>query len=183
MTTKKQLIRIIIIVLVLIGTFFAGREIYYARKVNQQSVQIKLDSVALTKNSFGIIIGTVEKSLGTKRFIDDNGEVMINTRWQVKVEKVYKGNVSNSVIVQTPGGRYGLTEVVAEDAPTLTKEDKVLLYLSPWRNSGEYQITGQFQGKFNVSKANDGTEIFTQQETGNIKTVSELENELKTTNS
>ena len=182
MTTKKQVIRLVIIAVVLVGAFFGGRELYYARHITQNSIQVKLESADLTKQSSGIIQGTVEKKLSTKRFTDASGELMVNTLWQVKIDETYKGTFSQSLVVETPGGRYGLTEVVVEDAPTLAVGEKVLLYLQPIESSSDYQLTGQFQGHFTVTKDEKGNEVFVQQGTEIKETKTLIKEEIKAIN-
>lgn len=182
MTTQKQILRIFIIVIVLAVIFFGGRELYYARHVTQRSLQIKLNGTALAKNSSAIITGTVEKSLGAKRFTDENGEIMVNTRWQIKVDKNFKGSLPASIVVQTPGGRYGLTEVIVEDAPQLATGDKVLLYLQPYDNTSDYQVTGQFQGRFSLTTDQSGNPVYEQAETKLKKSMADLEKEIITAN-
>ncbi|MFA5069675.1 MAG: hypothetical protein WC528_00080 [Patescibacteria group bacterium] len=178
MTAKKQVIRVVIIVVVLVAVFFGGRELYYAKHITRQSLMVKLTAEELVRDSNIIMQGTVTKSLGTKRYADENGEIMVSTRWQVKVDKQYKGENFGTVIVQTPGGRYGLTEVIVEDAAVLTPEEKVLLYLSQAEDEGEYRVVGELQGKFEVSEDTAGNVTFIQQGTDEIKTPDKLQTEI-----
>jgi hypothetical protein len=179
MTRKKQIIRIAIITLVLLTIFIGGREIYFARMITINSIQIEMNGIDLVKNSESIIIGTVEKMIGSKRYFDETGELMVDTQWQVAVIKDYKNLISGNIIINVPGGRYSLTEVIVEDAPNLIEYEKVLLYIKSSKTKGEYEIVGQFQGKYSVIADKSGLEIFVQDQTNIRKTNLELENELK----
>lgn len=180
MTTKKQILRIAIMVAVIGLVFFAGRELYFARNITQQSIMVKLTGADLTKQASAIILGTVQKEEGTYRFTADNNEVMVNTRWSVSVDKILKGNVPASIVVQTPGGRYNLTEIIVEDAASFTAGEKVLLYLeaSPVK-TGEYAVTGEFQGHFTQTKDASGNEVYEQQETKETKMLVTVTDEIK----
>ena len=174
MTRKKQIFRIAVLAALLLAVFFGGREIYFARQITKQSLMIKLTTEELASQSEMVIQGTVVKALGARRYFDENGELMVSASWQVKPDRAFKGQLPGTLIVQTPGGRYGLTEIIVEDAAELAVGQRVLLYLKPAAEKEKYEVTGEFQGKFEVAKDFAGEEIFRQQGTGETVKVEKI---------
>jgi len=169
MTKQRQIIRLSIIVIGSAVLFFGGRELYYLRSIERYPLMIEMDEQTLQKEADLIIRGTVETPIGTTRYIDTTGELTVATRWQVNVVESLKGDSSESIVVRTLGGRYGLTELWVEDEAAFVSGESVLLYLDRDVDSTEYRVAGMFQGHFIVDD-----DKLTQQETGKEQSLNDV---------
>lgn len=150
MTTQRQIIRISIIIIGAAVLFFGGRELYYFRSIERYPLMVEMDAQTLQKEADVVIRGTIEKQIGAIRYTDATGELTVATRWQVNVAESLKGYTSESIVVRTLGGRYGLTELWVEDEATFASGESVTLYLDRDADSTEYRVVGMFQGHFTV---------------------------------
>jgi len=158
MTTRRQIIRLIIIVAGIFVVFLIGRELYFARSYVQMINPVSVSFGELVNKADFIVRGTAAKKLSSYRTIED-GEVMVYTRWQFKVDQVYKGNPAKKIILKTPGGRYGLTDVQVEGRPAVTLGKEAVLFLT--KQNGDYVI--QFsQGYYTIERDEQGNEIMVQ---------------------
>ncbi len=171
MTTNKQLIRLVILVVSICAVFFVGRELYYARSFDQVILPASVSFDEMVQKAEVIVRGSVTKKLGSQRTIE-NGEVMVYTRWQLNVEQAYKGNPGRMIKLKTVGGRYGLTEVRVEGAAKITLGKPVVLFLS--KQNDDYIFRFSWQGYYDIERDAQGKEILVQQLSKETKTLDEL---------
>lgn len=142
----------------------------------KQSLTIeKLDLPALQQRADTVVRGTVVKKMGTMREVDATGEDMVYTRWQIQINKKYKGRPEGKIIVRTMGGQYLSTIVEAEDQPDLSVKEQVFLFLQAvpgWK--GDYRIVGEFQGTYKIEER-QGKNIAIQPETKTERPEQDLE--------
>ncbi|MDD5566962.1 MAG: hypothetical protein PHH01_02090 [Patescibacteria group bacterium] len=175
MTTKRQLARIVILAIFTTLVFFIGRELYYARSYVQMINPVSVSFDEMVQKAEVIARGVVTKKIGSYRTIE-NGEVMVYTRWQFNVDRVYKGNPGQTIKLKTAGGRYGLTEVQVEGAPKITPGKEVVIFIS--KQNGDYIF--QFnQGYCDVTQDAQGGEILVQQLSKEVKTFDDLISAIK----
>ena len=174
MTRQRQIIRLFIIGVATIGLAFGVRELYYFRSMQVSRVMAKVELPELIQNSPLIVKGTVEKSIGTARYSDPSGELVVGTRWQVTVNELLKGQAPDSIVVRTLGGRYGLTVMWMEDEVEFTDGETSILFLEPDPSGQDYRVVDMYQGHYRIQ--NDQV---IQQESGETKLLSELEAMIK----
>jgi hypothetical protein len=115
---------------------------------------IKLSPEEITKQSDGVIIGTV-KSLKTAKVQSNfrsEGEKDIVTNATIYVEKYLFNpqNLSGSeIVVQAVGGTIGNESMLAEDQPKFEKDQKVVVFLRKAKN-GSYIAFGGPQGTYTI---------------------------------
>lgn len=175
MITRKQLIRLVILIAGILAIFLIGRELYYARSYVQMINPVSVSFDEMVQKAEVIARGTVTKKLSSYRTIED-GEVMVYTRWKFDVEKAYKGDPGKTIKLKTLGGRYGLTEVRVEGTAIVTLGKPMILFLS--RQNGDYVI--QFsQDYYAVERDAQGQEILVQQLSKETMTFDELSDALE----
>lgn len=152
--------------IIVLGLFLGGfaLELPHAKHVTAHIFVAKVDQQAMTKEASAILIGTVLKKENTVRTTVGSDD-SVTTRWNVKVEQTLKGAVPSVVVVRTDGGSYGLTVIDVEDAAKLVPGEHVLLYLEPVPGTKDFQVIGEFQGKYTL-EGNEQSQVATQQETG-----------------
>jgi len=170
MTKQRQIVRLLIIIVAFVGVGFGARELYYFRSMERSSVMVKVKIPDLIHNSPLIVRGVVQQSIGTDRYHDPAGELVVGTRWRVDISESLKGNMSDSIIVRTLGGRYGLTVLWVEDEVVFSEGETVLLFLEPDPSGKDYRVVDNYQGHFTIQ---DDQAI--QQESGERKSLSEFD--------
>lgn len=145
--------RMIVIVAVGLLAIMAVYELPKSGNIKYAPLVVKMSVSELTTNAAEIIEGTVVKELGTTREADPNdGQEMVYTRYQIKVDNKLKGTLGSEVVVRVAGGRYLTTEVDAEDQPTLEVGEKIIAFLNKVSDTNnDYIVTGGFQGSFEVN--------------------------------
>jgi len=177
---KKIIIRLSIITLVGVIALLAILELPHAGRSTSHGIVAKMELPDLTREADEILIGKVIKKINTFRETGVDGQEMVYTRWLIEPTKKLKGQGQQPIIVRVMGGRYGLTIVEAEDAPSFSVGEKVLVFLSPLPDTtNEYWIRGEFQGKFKIDKSSDNVETAIQQESEKMIILNDLEKEIK----
>ncbi len=171
MTTKRQIIRLMILIAVIGVIFLGGRELYYAKSIHQSNLLAYATFQEIADESEIIVQGTFTKKLGSYRTIE-NDEIMVYTRWQFEVEKAYKGNPGGELTLKTAGGRVGLTELVVEDTPEITLKKPVVIFIS--KSDDDYILRFSGMGYYDVERDGQGNEIFVQLLSKETKTFEEL---------
>jgi hypothetical protein len=117
-----------------------------------------------------VLYQTIEE-LGSKSAVVVQGEVAsvrsywndahtkIFTETTIAVDSAYKGDASQVVQVLQLGGTVGNVRVTAHGALQWTPGEEVVLFLEPYRD-GKFQVAGFSQGKFNVVRDPQTSEVF-----------------------
>ena len=141
------------------------RENIISASLAQQTVE------QITDESDIIIIGTVKSSdtswfHNTSKRIQPEGWESDEERWDLKyvvtyytveIENYLKGDGPKEITVGLLGGTVRNHTFIFEDSPTLTENEKVLLFLQPsWEGAVNYTgpdtyiIYGYYQGKYSL---------------------------------
>ena len=150
MTNQRKILRILIIAVATIGLSLGIRELFYLQSIHRSSLMVKMELPELIESSAVIVKGTVTDSIGTSRYYDDAGELVVGTRWNLEVTESLKGNAPESLTVRTLGGRYGLTEMWVEDEVEFVPGETTLVFLEIDPDSEDYRVIGNFQGHFTI---------------------------------
>ncbi|MFH2097398.1 MAG: hypothetical protein ABII24_02545 [bacterium] len=169
MTNQRKILRILIITVVTIGLSMGIRELFYFQSIHRSSLMVKMELPELIESSAVIVRGTVTDTIGTSRYYDDAGELVVGTRWKLVETESLKGDAPESLIVRTLGGRSGLTEMLVEDEVEFTPGETALVFLEIDPDSEDYRVVGNFQGHFTIQG-----DLAVQQETGEQKPLSEF---------
>lgn len=178
MTTNKRLPLIISIGML---AALAIVELPHAKHYRQTALVEQLDVTAMSARANAVVTGTVTKQLGTIREMDATGEDMVYTRWRITPDKQLKGSMNKPFIVRTLGGQYLTTIVDAEDQPTFSIGERIIVFLQQipeWK--GDYRVVGEFQGKFKLEDRN-GQQIAIQSETKKEQPENDLEQTVNAT--
>lgn len=169
MTIRHKIIRWLIITVAILGLGLGARELYYFRTIRQANLMVEVELPELIQRAPLIIRGNVEKSIGTSRYSDPAGELVVGTRWRVTVNEILKGQAPDSIIVRTLGGRYGLTVMWMEDEVEFTDGEKSILFLEPDPSGQDYRVVDNYQGHYRIQ----GDQAI-QQESNEAKSIDEL---------
>ncbi len=166
---KKRIIHISL-TLIVVAVFALLSFHYVLPRENIISASIAYQTVEqLTDKSDKIIIGTVKSSEAlwfhnTSKRIQVQGWESdeerydlkyIVTYYTVEIEEYLKGDGPKEITVGLLGGTVRNHTFIFEDSPTLTEDEKVLLFLQPsWEEAVNYTgpdtyiIYGYYQGKY-----------------------------------
>jgi hypothetical protein len=113
------------------------------------SVVTYMDNRTLTRLSPVIVQGYVSDVAAIE---GDTGGIL--TRVRLSVSEVFRGPAGlTSLDVRLLGGRLGAREAIVFGMPTFTAGEEVVLFATPAK-SGWLTVTGLFQGKIRVERAN-----------------------------
>jgi hypothetical protein len=156
--THYQIKRLAILIITIAVVGLGGRELYFARKINQSSMLADVTISGMAKKSDLIVKGVVTKKLSAHRTtINDN--LAVETDWIFTVEEAFKGLLGKEITLRIPGGRVGLTEMIVEDQPTIELNQPLVLFLN--RDGDVYRLSCSIQGYFKVGNDSTGKPTFT----------------------
>jgi hypothetical protein len=152
---------ILILIIVAAGSITAFN-LYRHPSANQQTIEtsaimVKLSPQEITKQSDGVIVGTVKNLEIVKAPSNFRpGEEDIVTNAVITVEKYLynpKSLSSSEITVQTIGGTIDNQTMTSEDSPNFEQGQRVVVFLRQEPN-GTFIIYGGSQGKYTVNNGN-----------------------------
>ena len=141
------------VVIMLIGLLVIYRN--YARN-DAYSQTVNLSTLHPVYESVGSMLLSDDASLVAEAVVADNGKVVssprsgdnsvpprVNTIYQVKLEKIIKGNVDSRVVaLSLMGGIAEETNYILEGVPKLKKGDRVVFFASRGEDGKYYPLSG-----------------------------------------
>ncbi len=106
---------------------------------------VKLEFADLARDADRIVVGTVT---GIEGFWDDS-MTFVHSNVTVRVEKSFRGDAADELVLRTPGGAIGGIAQVAHGAPSFAVGEQVLVFLTTWED-GTAKVLGYAQGKSTV---------------------------------
>jgi len=107
---------------------------------------VKMEFSELARDANYIVVGTVTGVEGEW----DPSLNFIRSNVTLSVERSFRGNAPDRLIVRTPGGWVGGEGQVAHGAATFEVGEKVLVFLTHWED-GANKVLGYVQGKSQVT--------------------------------
>lgn len=111
------------------------------------SVMVQLELDELIKSSDVILTGTVTGIGPVYRGTWQNTQ-LIFTDVVVEASQLLYGQTSESLVIQTRGGRIDGSVIIAEDEPEFRLGEEALLFLRHNSDLGSFIVTGTLQGKW-----------------------------------
>lgn len=151
---KTSFKRLTAIIGITVAVGLLAIELPHAGMSNRDLLVAQIPVERLDNEAQLVVQGAVTKRLGTVREVDETGDEMVYTRWQIKPENTYKGRHQRTVVVRTLGGQFLTTVVEVDDQPRFTVGERVMVYLLEVPNwKGDFRTVGEFQGKFELAGA------------------------------
>ena len=107
---------------------------------------VKMDFSDLARDANHVVVGTVT---GMNGEYDPSG-IFIRTNVTLEVERSFRGQAPDTLVVRTPGGRVGGEEQVALGVANFEIGERVLVFLTTWEADGVPKVLGYVQGKSRV---------------------------------
>jgi hypothetical protein len=123
----------------------AGSALLFAVGVAGATTLVKMDFPTLVREANYIVVGTVTAIDGDW----DEDLNFIHSSVTIAVERSYRGNTPDTLIVRTPGGQVAGVAQHAHGAPSFEIGERVLVFLTSWED-GDGKVLGYEQGKSRV---------------------------------
>ncbi len=107
---------------------------------------VKMGFSDLAREADHVVVGTVT---GINGEYDPSG-TFIRTNVTLEVERSFRGQAPDTLVVRTPGGRVGGVEQVALGVANFEIGERVLVFLTTWEEDGAPKVLGYVQGKSRV---------------------------------
>ena len=107
---------------------------------------VKMDFQDLARDARHVVVGTVTGMSGE---FDPSG-TFIRTNVTLEVERSFRGQTPDNVVVRTPGGWVGGEGQTAVGAAAFEVGERVLVFLTNWEDDGALKVLGYVQGKSRV---------------------------------
>ena len=112
---------------------------------------VKMDFADLARDAKHVVVGTVTEIEGEW----DPGFNFIRSNVTLSVERSFRGNAPETLVVRTPGGWVGGAGQAAHGTATFEVGERVLVFLTTW-DDGVSKVLGYVQGKSRVTQDGRG---------------------------
>ena len=106
---------------------------------------VKMGFADLARDAKQVVVGTV---IGIDGEWDDS-LTFIRSNVTLSVERSFRGDAADTIVVRTPGGRIGGAEQIALGTATFEIGERVLVFLTTWED-GAAKVLGYVQGKSSI---------------------------------
>ena len=112
---------------------------------------VKMNFSDLAREADHIVVGTVTGVQGEW----DESARFIHSNVYLTVERSFRGNAPEEIVLRTPGGEAGGVAMQAHGAASFEVGEKVLIFLTTWED-GQAKVLGYTQGKSRVLEDENG---------------------------